>query len=191
MTKQGAFRNVLSVNSFSGDYRDGRQSGIGCIQRSKRMCASISLFVFLFLSLINVSWGRKVRWNVKILNILRFLTAMAVCYQMIARESLNLLILKVEKRWLSSCLKISVISSLRHMMILPFLSIQPPRGIGYEAWFLPAWQWFRLMLADLGFCIGMMERNVFGIWIRLEGITKLSLTCNLSWWHMALQGIPA
>ena len=46
LTKQGAFRNVLSVNSFSGDYRDGRQSGIGSIQRSKRMCASISLFVF-------------------------------------------------------------------------------------------------------------------------------------------------
>ena len=103
MTKQGAFRNVLSANSFSGDYRDGRQSGIGCIQRSKRMCASISLFVFLFLSLINVSWGRKVRWNVKILNILQFLTAMAAVYRMAAQKIWNLLILIVAKLWQLGC----------------------------------------------------------------------------------------
>ena len=56
MTKQGAFRNVLSVNSFSGDYRDGRQSEIGDTRRSKRTCASISLFVFLMSSI----WGDKI-----------------------------------------------------------------------------------------------------------------------------------
>ena len=55
MTKQGAFRNVLSVNSFSGDYRDGRQSEIGDTRRSKRTCASISLFVFLMSSI----WGEN------------------------------------------------------------------------------------------------------------------------------------
>ena len=52
----GAFRNVLSVNSFSGDYRDGRQSEIGDTRRSKRTCASISLFVFLMSSI----WGDKI-----------------------------------------------------------------------------------------------------------------------------------
>ena len=56
LTKQGAFRNVLSVNSFSGDYRDGRQSEIGDTRRSKRTCASISLFVFLMSSI----WGDKI-----------------------------------------------------------------------------------------------------------------------------------
>ena len=50
------FRNVLSVNSFSGDYRDGRQSEIGDTRRSKRTCASISLFVFLMSSI----WGDKI-----------------------------------------------------------------------------------------------------------------------------------
>ena len=59
MTKQGAFRNVLSVNSFSGDYRDGRQSQIGDTRRSKRTCASISLLVFLMSSI----WGENMMEN--------------------------------------------------------------------------------------------------------------------------------
>ena len=54
--KTSLLSRTIFVNSFSGDYRDGRQSEIGDTRRSKRTCASISLFVFLMSSI----WGDKI-----------------------------------------------------------------------------------------------------------------------------------